>query len=63
MMIAIRPAQKVGIETPISENDVARRSKIEYCLVAETIPMSTPTMTEMATLYDASFSVVDCGVI
>ncbi|MPM66793.1 hypothetical protein SDC9_113704 [bioreactor metagenome] len=46
------------MDTPIKDMLVAILSNIEYCLVAEIIPIDTPTITEIATLSVAKSIVV-----
>jgi len=57
-MISIRASQKLGMDTPRRENEVARLSKMEYCFVAEIIHMVTPKHRESKTPAPASLTVV-----
>ena len=52
------PVQNAGMETPTSAIAVVIRSKMEYCLVAEMMPIGSPIATITTTLSVASKNVV-----
>ena len=50
--------QKEGAETPKREIPVKMRSKIEYCLIEEIIPIGTPIKMPNATLPKVNVNVI-----
>ena len=52
------PCQKFGMDTPIMDMTVQIWSKMEYCLMAEMIPLTTPIRTAIRILTPASLKVV-----
>ena len=56
-IISIRPSQKFGVATPRSARTMLTLSVMEYCLVAEIIPMGMDKVTANSIPQKASFKV------
>ncbi len=54
MLSAIRPVQKIGIETPASATVIAARSKNDRRLNADRTPTETPKITQITAAPTAS---------